>query len=133
MLVALTVIAIAIVLGLIIKTLNDDPSKQLKSTFPRAQPATVHENGNDESRHFFLQIHGIYHHNRDGSDRQKIIRSCSPGELLTFTGEPDNPYDSNAVKVCRQTGEQLGYLDATSAMRMTHDMAIGLDLPCNSR
>jgi len=78
-----------------------------------------------EKRHFFLQVHGIYHRNSDGSSRQKIIRSCFPGEVLQLVPEPDNSHDPDAIKVCRSSGEQLGYLDASSAARFTSDMAIG--------
>jgi len=44
---------------------------------------------------------------------------------LQLVPEPDNPYDSDAIKVCRVNGEQLGYLDAAYAARITHDSAIG--------
>jgi hypothetical protein len=78
-----------------------------------------------EKRHFFLQIHGIYHRNNDGSSRQKVIRSCAPGEILQFVSEPDNHYDPNAIKACRSNGQQLGYLDSGNAARISHDMTTG--------
>src|SRR6266700_2772416 len=72
-----------------------------------------------EKRHFFLQVHGIYYRNSDGSIRQKVIRSCVPGEMLQLVAEPDNTHDPNAIKVCRMNGDQLGYLGAANAARMT--------------
>jgi hypothetical protein len=78
-----------------------------------------------ERRHFFAQVHGIHHRNADGSSRQRIIRACRPGELVLLVAEPDNPVDPEALKVCRQNGEQLGYVAAEQAFRITSDMAKG--------
>lgn len=50
---------------------------------------------------------------------------CSLGEELKLVPEPTNPYDPNAIKVCRTNGEQLGYLPAEQAARFTHDIEIG--------
>jgi hypothetical protein len=69
-----------------------------------------------EKRHFFLGVHGIFHQNSDGSNRQSIIRQCLPGEELDLFPEPDNAYDADAIKVCRKNGDQLGYLPAGSRM-----------------
>jgi hypothetical protein len=62
-------------------------------------------------RHFFANIVGESFRNEDGSDRQAIIPRCRVGELLTLEHEPDNPHDINAIRVLRQTGEQIGYLE----------------------
>jgi hypothetical protein len=72
-----------------------------------------------------LQVHGIYHRNGDGSSRQEIIRRCRAGDVLRFVPEPDNPHDQYAIKVCRDNGDQLGYLDAGNAMRVTGELSIG--------
>lgn len=42
--------------------------------------------------------------------RQRIIRKCSIGERLQLVPEPGNPSDKRTVRVCRQSGEQVGYL-----------------------
>ncbi len=63
-------------------------------------------------RHFHTKIVGVTHKNADGSNRQKIIRKCGVFETLVFDHEEDNPHDANAVRVCRQNGQQLGYLNS---------------------
>src|SRR5205807_8935713 len=61
-------------------------------------------------RHFFGQLAGESCHNADGSDRQAIIQKCDVGELLILEHEPDNPHDINAIRMLRESGEQIGYL-----------------------
>ena len=39
------------------------------------------------------------------------VGNCQPGEPLRFVADPGNPYDENAIKVLRSSGEQLGYLN----------------------
>lgn len=74
-------------------------------------------------RIFHTQVHGIMHLNADRTSRQAIIRKCRVGEELDLVPEPDNPYDSAAVKICRKNGEQLGYWQADG--RVAHDLSIG--------
>ncbi len=74
-------------------------------------------------RTFYSQVHGIMHENNNGSRRQDIIRHCEVGEELELVPEPNNPYDSGAVKICRKNGEQIGYWQADG--RMAHDISIG--------
>jgi len=75
------------------------------------------------NRVFYTQIHGINHKNADGSSRQKIIKDCYEAEEMVLVPEPDNPVDPDAVKICRKSGEQLGYWEGDG--RMAHDLAIG--------
>ncbi|HEY2361208.1 MAG TPA: HIRAN domain-containing protein [Candidatus Angelobacter sp.] len=75
-----------------------------------------------ERRHFFKQVHGIFYKNSDGSSRQKTIKSCSVGEVLELIPEPDNPRDSDAIKVCRKNGDQLGYLPEGHRMSQDGDL-----------
>jgi hypothetical protein len=63
-----------------------------------------------ERTHFFKQVHGIFHKNSDGSRRQTVIARCRVGEPIDLKPEPNNAYDSDAIMVCRKSGEQLGYL-----------------------
>ena len=61
--------------------------------------------------HFFGHVAGESHRNADGSDRRAIIPRCRVGDLLVLEHEPDNPHDINAIRVLRQNGEQIGYLE----------------------
>jgi hypothetical protein len=76
-------------------------------------------------RHFFAALVGESHTNRDGTSRQTILAGCRPGEQLRFEREPDNPVDPNAVKVCRLTGEQLGYVGMDLAERLAGELDRG--------
>lgn len=76
-------------------------------------------------RHFFGQVAGESHHNADGTSRQAIIPRCRVGELLRLEHEPDNPYDINAIRVLRQTGEQIGYLPRDFAAEVVSRSAKG--------
>ncbi len=62
-------------------------------------------------RHFFGQLTGESYRNADGSDRQAVIQKCDVGELLVLEHEPDNPHDINAIRVLRESGEQIGSLE----------------------
>jgi hypothetical protein len=75
--------------------------------------------------HFFGQVAGESHRNDDGTDRQAIIRRCRVGELLVLQHEPDNPHDINAIRVLRQNGEQIGYLEREFAGEVVSRSAKG--------
>lgn len=65
---------------------------------------------------FFLsEVRGTWYWNGDGSSRQKIIRDCAVGEELRLMPELDR-FGALAVKICRESGEQLGYWDEDSAI-----------------
>lgn len=66
----------------------------------------------DRLWYFFATVVGVTHENAAGTDRQTILAECEPLEQLQLEREEDNPHDPNAVKVCRQNGDQLGYLPA---------------------
>ena len=59
---------------------------------------------------FQTKVVGITESNPDGTSRQELIRRCRRGEPLLLIREPDNPDDENAIAVCRQSGEAIGYL-----------------------
>ncbi|TMQ47311.1 MAG: hypothetical protein E6K73_13840 [Candidatus Eisenbacteria bacterium] len=77
--------------------------------------------------HFFGQLAGESYHNADGSDRQAIIQKCDVGELLVLEHEPDNPHDINAIRVLRESGEQIGYLPRDFAGQVVSRIAKGYD------
>ena len=75
--------------------------------------------------HFFGHVAGESHRNADGSDRQVIIPRCRVGDLLVLEHEPDNPHDINAIRVLRQNGEQIGYLEREFAGEVVSRSAKG--------
>jgi hypothetical protein len=75
--------------------------------------------------HFFGHVAGESHRNADGSDRQAIIPRCRVGELLVLEHEPNNPHDINAIRILRQTGEQIGYLEREFAGEVVSRSAKG--------
>jgi hypothetical protein len=101
---------------------RDDRKKTPRVTI-RSRVVDVPESATDAPtdgiREFCLAVHGESHRNSDGSSRQKILRRCQVGEPIEPVLEPDNLYDSDAVKVCRANGEQLGYAPADSRIAQT--------------
>lgn len=79
----------------------------------------------DTLRHFFGQLAGESYRNADGSDRQAVIQKCDVGELLVLEHEPDNPHDINAIRVLRESGEQIGYLSRHFAAEVVSRSARG--------
>lgn len=76
-------------------------------------------------KHFHVKIVGISHRNDDGTDRQIIAGKCCLGEWIGFAPDEDNPYDENAVRVCRKDGEQLGFLSAHCAADVSPNIRDG--------
>jgi hypothetical protein len=64
---------------------------------------------------FHAKVVGVTHDNADGSRRQPIIGQCQVGEPLLLCPEPENQYDPNAVGVCRNNGQQIGYVSSVVA------------------
>jgi len=44
-------------------------------------------------------------------NRQEVIARLQEGDRIWLEREPENFYDSNAVRVCRSNGQQIGYLN----------------------
>ena len=59
---------------------------------------------------YYLKVAGVTFKNPDGSDRQLIIRNLNAGDRLYFIAEPDNPYDSKAVRIETEDGQQVGFV-----------------------
>jgi HIRAN domain len=77
------------------------------------------------------RVVGVTHKNRDGSDRQRILKSCRPGMRVTIAGEPDNPVDPMAVAVRIAGGQQIGYLSAEVAQWVAQWLGSGqVDFAC---
>lgn len=74
-------------------------------------------------RHFFAHVAGESFANDDGTDRQTSIAACRVGEALILEPEPDNPKDKNAVRVLRENGKQIGYVERKMAARLVDDLS----------
>ena len=48
--------------------------------------------------------------------RQEVVARLQQSDRVWLEMEPTNPYDSNAIKVCRSNGEQIGYLNRHLAL-----------------
>ncbi len=51
--------------------------------------------------------------------RQEVLARLQMGDRVWLEMEPTNPFDRNAIKVCRSNGEQLGYLSRQLAASVT--------------
>jgi hypothetical protein len=69
----------------------------------------------------FAHVAGARRHNADGTARQAIIRRCRVGELLTL----EQDHDIDVVRVLRQCGDQLGYLEPVFAEEIVARTAKG--------
>ncbi len=66
---------------------------------------------------------GVKIPNKDGSNRQEIIQTCQPGEVLDLVRDPKNPHDKDAIAVIRgRTGEQLGFISKEIAEPLARKM-----------
>lgn len=69
-------------------------------------------------RHCFARVAGVTYPNNDGSERQSILRRCSPGEQLILRHDPHNRFSPFATEVLRLSGEQLGHVPEYLAERV---------------
>ena len=50
--------------------------------------------------------------------RQMVVAKLKRGDPVWLDREPDNRYDRNAITVCRENGEQIGYLSRILASKL---------------
>jgi hypothetical protein len=71
---------------------------------------------------FHTRVAGVTFKNKDGSSRQKIIKNnCEVGQMVDLIHEEDNQYGKNAIKICLQTGESIGYIPNTASCNILKD------------
>ena len=75
---------------------------------------------------FEVQVAGVTYSNDDGSSRQHVVSMCHVDEHLLLIRDPGNQYDGNAIKVCRTTGAQLGFIPASVAANLAPLMDSGM-------
>ena len=68
-----------------------------------------------ELRYFHTRVVGVTYANADGTRRQAIIPHCNAGDIVRLVPEPTNPQDPNALMVCRENGDHIGYIGADLA------------------
>jgi hypothetical protein len=61
-------------------------------------------------RHVPANVLGVSLANEDGTSRQEIIARCSRFERLVLEREKGGRRDPDAIRVCRENGEQIGRL-----------------------
>jgi hypothetical protein len=74
----------------------------------------------DERYHFYFHAHGVTHGNR-----QTAISHCVRGEELQLVREAENPYDTNAIRIRRLNGDELGYVPRDNAAKLAPMMDSG--------
>ena len=52
------------------------------------------------------------------SGRQEVLARLRRGDRVWLDREPTNRYDRNAITVCRENGEQIGYINRHLAARL---------------
>jgi hypothetical protein len=75
------------------------------------------EGGNQQYR---TTIAGVTKVNKNGTDRQGLVKALKRGQELTLIREPDNPFDKFAVALFTRSGQQLGYTHAGDARLASH-------------
>lgn len=63
-------------------------------------------------------VAGVRYDNDDGTSRQKIIKKLKVGEDLILERDTSNKFDDSAVKVCRVSEEQFGFLEMDIAVEI---------------
>jgi hypothetical protein len=80
--------------------------------------------GSSDAKLFFTKVAGVTKRTPDGESRQKIIKELSPGDSVELVREPENPHDSDAIKVIAG-GEHIGYLPSRTATDLAREMDRG--------
>jgi HIRAN domain len=73
--------------------------------------------------HIFSRVTGESFPNDDGTERQAIIVNCRVGAPLLLEAKPNNPGDENVIRVLREDGQQIGYLERDLAARLVNHLS----------
>jgi len=71
----------------------------------------------NESTQFVEKVVGV-----SFEGRQAIVVQLSIGEQVVLVRDPLNPFDSHAIKVETQTGEQFGFLNKVLSASLSEQM-----------
>jgi hypothetical protein len=72
---------------------------------------------NVSTKSVFAKVVGVTYENR-----QAVVTLLTEGERLSLIRDPNNPFDSNAVKVVRWDRQQIGFLERGLAAIMAPKM-----------
>ena len=62
---------------------------------------------------------GVSKENADGSSRQEVIKNeVAEDDPIHLVHEPENPYDTHAIRVLTESGKQIGYLSKDVAPKI---------------
>ena len=78
-------------------------------------PHTAIHDGQLTLKALRTNLAGVTFENDDGVNRQKIIAKCGEGEIVRLVRDRENRHDPNAVRVVRESGDQIGWLPADIA------------------
>jgi hypothetical protein len=81
----------------IVRPIQEIDFPKVQSTYPQARV---------KGRIITTKIVGV-----SFEGRQEVVARLREGDRIWLEMEPTNPYDENAIKVCRSNGEQIGYLN----------------------
>jgi hypothetical protein len=113
------ILSIVSALGKGIKAAMEEP--------PPAKKGVVIRLDKQFKRDFLCAVAGESKTNADGTKRQSIIRKLAVGQKMMLVREPDNAYDPNAIIVCTEAKEQIGYVNRETAQRLAKQLDNGLE------
>lgn len=76
------------------------------------------------------KVVGVTRDNDDGTSRQEIINELSEYDFLVLERDPQNYYDTNAIKVLTDDNRQIGYLGQRLAEELAPLMDAGQEIEC---
>jgi hypothetical protein len=74
--------------------------------------------------HYSAHVIAVTDSNEDGTTRQDILKACRQGEQLELIQDEENGLDPS-VRVCRNTGEQIGYLTPGMSRTVIDNSLVG--------
>lgn len=74
-----------------------------------------------------IRVAGLSHLNSDGTSRQDVLCLCKVEDEVIFVRDSINPYDYNAIKVCRPNGQQIGFVPKELAREMASKLDRGVE------
>jgi cold shock CspA family protein len=95
------------------KTIEPPPNQKSPGT-DYWYTAYTTNTANTEQKSIESQVNNVYDTKVVGvtyENRQHVVALCSVGDQVLLIREPKNSYDSNAVMVVRENGQQIGYIN----------------------